>query len=613
MENHTKDILQGQDEVVRLNQDIGSAKVDEDVSEREESAVCTDGVERSSPRAANRKGGDASRADYTYDEMDYNTSYTEANDTSSYTTQFAYASGASAYGANATTPLVSSITQGEGENAMNFAYTYDNRGNIISETRNGVTTTYEYDALGQLVRVNDPHENATWIYSYDCGGNILNKAKYAYTTEGELGEAIESIPYTYGDANWKDKLTAYNGIPIIYDAIGNPLNDGTWTYEWQAGRQLKSMTNAATGVTMEFTYNHAGIRTKKEKKVNGVLAETTEYILNGKIVVGLTHTDHASNEVDTMHFFYDAQGRVAQVDFNGAVYSYIYNLQSDVVGMVDNSGSLVVEYIYDAWGGVLSENDSVANTIGRRNPFMYRGYIWDRETGMYYLRSRYYVPTAHRFLNADSVQVLGNNLYIYTNNKPVYLADRDGLLPEFTDVNVYLQTEDIHWEIEIFGVIISHQNNSYSAKRPEEEVDKYKYTVLKITDVPREVAISGMDYLLNLCKPSIISVYKEKDSVYGYFDSMGWFNQKVPPVNDDAMYDRKKHPCAAIVEGAFAEMNISFNLVWGVPYTRCYSDEIRESNTSDYLYAYQFLKAYPELSNGCVISYLDAKSISEAG
>ena len=137
------------------------------------------------------------------------------------------------YGAGSTTPLVSSIQQ----TGISFSYTYDNRGNITSETRNGATTTYAYDALGQLIRVNDPHENATWVYNYDRGGNITSKVKYAFTT-ADLGAAIETIPYAYGDANWKDKLTAYNGTTITYDAIGNPLNDGTWTYAWSAGRQL---------------------------------------------------------------------------------------------------------------------------------------------------------------------------------------------------------------------------------------------------------------------------------------------------------------------------------------------------------------------------------------
>ena len=374
---------------------------------------------------------DTSKVDYVYDKLNRIASRTVTNGTSAYATRYTYASGAAAYGENATTLLVSSITQGEDENAMNLAYTYDNRGNITSETRNGLTTTYVYDALGQLIRVNDPHENATWIYTYDRGGNILNKAKYAYTTEDELGEIIESIPYTYGDGNWKDKLTAYNGVPITYDANGNLLDDGTWMYEWQAGRQLKSMTNAVTGVTMEFTYNHEGLRTKKVKKVNGVPTETTEYLLNGKNVVGLTFTDHVSNEVDRLHFFYDEQGKVIQTKLNDTAYSYVYNHQGDVVGILDNSGCLVVEYKYDAWGGLCTTVGTMALTLGKLNAFRYRNYIYDEETKLYYLQSRYYSPGVCRFAAADDQinydsSLIGSNLFAYCNNNPVMHEDSDG-------------------------------------------------------------------------------------------------------------------------------------------------------------------------------------------
>ena len=174
---------------------------------------------------------ETSKVDYAYDKLNRITSRTVTNGASSYATQFAYVPGATAYGENATTPLVSSITQGEGENAMNFAYEYDSRGNITSETRNGMITTYAYDALGQLIRVNDPHDTSagstgtTWVFNYDRGGNITSKVKYAYTT-GTLGTALLTIPYTYGDSNWKDKLTNYNGHAITYDAIGDPTNDG---------------------------------------------------------------------------------------------------------------------------------------------------------------------------------------------------------------------------------------------------------------------------------------------------------------------------------------------------------------------------------------------------
>lgn len=290
------------------------------------------------------------------------------------------------YGAGSTTPLVSSIQQ----TGISFSYTYDNRGNIVSETRNGATMTYAYDAQGQLVRINDPHENATWVYNYDRGGNITSKVKYAFTT-GDLGAAIETIPYAYGDANWKDKLTAYNGQSITYDAIGNPLNDGTWTYTWSAGRQLTQMVK--DGMTIQYRSDHNGLRIAKI--VNGV---ETRYVLNGK---RLTHL-HRGN--DWMHFFYDIQGRPAKVRYNGTIYSYIHNLQGDVAGIIDTDGNVVVEYKYDAWGKLLSTTGTLKTTLGMLNPFRYRSYIYDEETGLYYLRSRYYRNTINRFISADVVQ-----------------------------------------------------------------------------------------------------------------------------------------------------------------------------------------------------------------
>ena len=100
--------------------------------------------------------------------------------------------------------------------------------------------------LGQLIRVNDPNDptagegGTTWLYNYDRGGNILSKSYHSYTT-GTPGVAHDTILYSYTDNNWKDKLTAYDGQTITYDAIGNPLNDGRRRYEWQAGRQLKKV------------------------------------------------------------------------------------------------------------------------------------------------------------------------------------------------------------------------------------------------------------------------------------------------------------------------------------------------------------------------------------
>lgn len=307
-----------------------------------------------------------------------------------------------------TTPLVQSLTQ----NGQNFSYTYDNVGNITSVTRNGLTTTYEYDSLGQLTRDNDPHAGKSTMYLYDCGGNMTGYLSAPYTLAPTLEGVNETVFYTYGDSNWKDKVTAIGGKAITYDAIGNPLTYDGWTFTWKAGRMLASMVK--TGTNAQFTYDHNGMRIRKI--VNGV---TTNYTLNGKNVVHMTQGGH------DLHFFYDAQGKPGMVTYNDVDYFYVYNLQGDVVALIDANGTQVVEYVYDAWGNPISKTGSLAATIGTLNPFRYRGYVYDEETGLYYLQSRYYSPNWKRFINVDQ-SLNEKNLFVYCLGSPIIRRDIDG-------------------------------------------------------------------------------------------------------------------------------------------------------------------------------------------
>ena len=105
--------------------------------------------------------GGSHKVNYTYDELGRVASRVAecGADAGKLTSTYEYVDGG--YGTNSTTPLVKKITQ----NGISFEYEYDSRGNITSEKRGDLTTTYQYDALGQLIRVNDPHENATWVYN----------------------------------------------------------------------------------------------------------------------------------------------------------------------------------------------------------------------------------------------------------------------------------------------------------------------------------------------------------------------------------------------------------------------------------------------------------------
>ena len=335
-----------------------------------------------------------------------------------FTSEYHFAAGG--YGTGSVTNLVSSITQP----GCNCGYGYDDNGNIASATLNGKWTGYTYDALGQLVQVNDHSDTrsgengTTWKYTYDLGGNILKKERFVYN---DTTNPLETVTYTYGDANWRDKLTAVNGSTIRYDAIGNPLSDGTWTYTWQNGRQLQKMQKS--GVTAEFVYNADGLRV--QKTVNGVV---TDYVLHGKNVV------HMKRGNDELHFFYDAQNRPAVVVYNGVPYAYVKSLQGDIVAILDENGNMVVSYGYDAWGAPLWCTGELAETLGKVQPFRYRGYVFDEETGLYYLRSRYYNPGWGRFANADALigagKLLSHNLFAYCSNCSVCYTDASGFEEE---------------------------------------------------------------------------------------------------------------------------------------------------------------------------------------
>ena len=195
--------------------------------------------------------------------------------------------------------------------------------------------------------------------------------------------------------------------------------------EWERGRQLKQFGSTS------FTYDAGGVR--QSKTANGV---TTSYFTEGNRI----HKEERSDG-KTLIYAYDESG-IASITYNGTLYFVQKNFQGDIVALVDRDGTVVAKYVYDAWGntnvydasGTLNTSNSF---IGNINPFRYRGYYYDAETGLYYLQTRYYEPQAGRFLSPDSVDYIapdiigGLNLYAYCNNNPVMYSDPEGTLVGF--------------------------------------------------------------------------------------------------------------------------------------------------------------------------------------
>ena len=300
---------------------------------------------------------------------------------------------------------------------VTYTYAYDKNGNITSVSDGTNTTTYVYDSANQLTRENNQAAGKTTVWTYDNAGNIKTRKEYAYTT-GTVGTATDTVTYTYGNSNWGDLLTAYDGVTITSDAIGNPTSMGSRTYTWKNGRQLATLSDG--GAVWTFTYNSDGLRTKR---TNGTT--TYSYVYNGSNLSQMTVGN------DKLYFAYDASGTPMSVAYNGTNYYYVTNLQGDVVAILNSSGTVVVQYTYDAWGKLLTTTGSMKDTLGKHNPLRYRGYVYDTETGLYYLQSRYYNPEIGRFINADTYAstgqgLFGNNMFAYCGNNPVNNSDPTG-------------------------------------------------------------------------------------------------------------------------------------------------------------------------------------------
>ena len=205
-------------------------------------------------------------------------------------------------GALATNEITELSYSGIGKGAV-FNYDYDYLGNITSYSHGNTKATYDYDDLGQLISVTD--DGVTTTYTYDTAGNIRQVS--------QDGTVVDT--YTYGNNNWKDLLTAFNGGKIAYEGqtfntttgavtgtptSGNPISyfNGTrWNFTWANGRQLMSAsTTDSTGLVdteISYTYDLNGLRNSKTVITNtyAIVQHTVTFVADGVTVKTMTVDD----------------------------------------------------------------------------------------------------------------------------------------------------------------------------------------------------------------------------------------------------------------------------------------------------------------------------------
>lgn len=278
-------------------------------------------------------------------------------------------------------------------------YSYDKLGNVtkIAGTMHG-GHSYEYDARGFLTK-----EDST-IFAYDANGNIT-----------QAGSTTMSY-----DTTIKDRLVKVGIDAVVYDDL-NPLNpksfkDKEFTFE---GRRLVRYKDSGNDFT--YKYDEQGLRIEKKSTAGA----TTKFVYEGtKLICEIAPSyrlDFLYDENDELYGF---------IKDGSSKYFYVRDFLQNITGIIDSNGKFVVKYNCSAYGNVSVLQDT--NGLAAINPFLYKGYYFDKESGMFYCHTRYYVPEWCRWLNADNIAYIRPdnaqqmNLFAYCGNNPISFWDPEG-------------------------------------------------------------------------------------------------------------------------------------------------------------------------------------------
>lgn len=298
---------------------------------------------------------------------------------------------------------ITKVTTEKNGTAINaFEYEYDNNGNTTKEIRNGETTLYSYDCLDRLLCITYS-DGSSVTYEYDA---LNNRTKEIYSN-GDVKDYVYDTKYQLKEIKLNGEITdsfSYNETGAVVKHNGK-----IFTYdEWD---RMSGYSDGADIYTYKYDAN--GIRTQKNDK---------QYVIdiNNNVVA---ETDSTGAVTDEILWGHQPLARKT----NGSWYYYIYNAHGDVVGLVNDAGTVVNTYEYTPWGEIRSEAEAV------NNPIKYAGEYYDDELDMIYLRARYYEPKIGRFTSLDIEEgeianPLDMNRYVYCKNNPIKYVDPSGML-----------------------------------------------------------------------------------------------------------------------------------------------------------------------------------------
>ena len=261
----------------------------------------------------------------------------------------------------------------------NVSYEYDNLGNIVKKSKGEIEYTYKYFSNNRLKSVESNNKKIN--ISYDESNPL-----YPSLIERSEGEKREEIKLSYEGRRLSIVEIGTKKYLYKYDSLGQRVikeeGNNKERYQYQDGR-IKQVEKEGE-YSLIYSYSS-----------NGIIQSVSEI---------------SNKDIKT--------------------YFYLIDIIGNIVGLVDENGNIVVEYDYSSYGKVEVKKDTVG--ISKKDHIRYKGYIYDEETKLYYLISRYYDPEIGRFISPDSVEYIepscisGLNLYVYCCNDPINMYDPSG-------------------------------------------------------------------------------------------------------------------------------------------------------------------------------------------
>jgi RHS repeat-associated protein len=329
---------------------------------------------------------------------------------------------------------------------------------------NGVTVKRDYNANDQLTGLDYKKPNSDSLYSYKASLNPVGMAaetteiangvtttknndydsRYRVTSIQENGLTSEEYEFDASNNLSKNKATtqSYNILnqltsvtsqtkvtDYFYDTRGNRTSQlaqksddsSTTNYTWTANNQLSSVT-LPTNKIIAYTYDENNLlQGKSVTDSTQSEVKKTEYVWDNN-----TEIPRLLEDSENLYIYGSSALPAAQVNKDTKEIQYLHtNNQGSVVAVTDDDGNQISSYQYDAYGNTTQETGDRNHKV---TPFAYVGEYLDTDTGLYFLRARWYEPSTGTFISKDPANKISGESYSYASGNPLFYTDPLGLM-----------------------------------------------------------------------------------------------------------------------------------------------------------------------------------------